>query len=188
MKPIVDEILAGEYQIDLDINQPIIFDIGANVGIFTFWALHKWPDCLIHCYEPSTANFCYLVKNFKHLKNVRLHNCAVGNPRHTKLYQGRSNCGQASFFKTEQQQETFEIVKTISPSTLPKHCDILKIDTEGCEVEILRELQDRPFKAILVEYHSEANRQTIAKLLESYVLVDSHETWTNQGVLKYLRS
>src|SRR3989338_2858013 len=131
MKPFVEEILQGEYNIGLNMPKPVIFDIGANVGSFALWAYHRWPGCKIYCYEPSPSMFEYLKFNLAEFKNIKLYNVAVGNPKYKKLYKGKYNPGEASFFQLGGQSEEYEIVKIISPNKLPKKCDILKIDTEG---------------------------------------------------------
>lgn len=32
--------------------EPLILDVGANVGLFCFWALREWPSSHIVCFEP----------------------------------------------------------------------------------------------------------------------------------------
>ena len=71
-----------------------------------------------------------------------------------------------------------------------KNIDILKIDTEGWEVEILENLQ--PFLSetdyILVEYHAEADRRKIDKLLENFIVFSSNAITINWGQVKYINS
>ena len=187
MRLIIEEVLNGEYDIPfLDIKKPVIFDIGANVGSFATWALHRWPGSTIYCFEPSPSTFEYLKKNLQPYKNIILNNVAIGDPKRRKLYQGLTFNAQASFFQLGEQTKKYEIVTTVWPSSLPPKCDILKIDTEGCEVEILEGLKLRKFMAILVEYHSEANRRKIDKILKDYVLVGNQIDRPNRGILKYL--
>jgi FkbM family methyltransferase len=186
MKPFVEEVLNGEYDIGFNMPNPVIFDIGANVGSFAIWAHNRWPGCKIYCYEPSPTVFEYLKKNLSGFKNIKLHNEAVGNPKHKKLYKGKYNCGEASFFQLGGQSEKYETVKTISPEKLPKRCDILKIDTEGCEVEILEGLKPRIYQVVLLEYHREADRRKIDQILSDYVLVGSKAVWANRGIVKYI--
>lgn len=188
MKPVVDEVLSGEYDLPLNIQHTIICDIGANVGSFAIWATHRWPGNTIHCFEPSPSTFKYLKKNLQPYKNVILHNAAVGNPKRTRLYQGLNSCAQASFFQLGEQKNEFELVTTVEPSNLPKKCDILKIDTEGCEIEILEGLRTRRYDVILVEYHSEDNRRKIDQLLKDYILVGSKSIKPNLGILKYINT
>lgn len=32
--------------------RPVILDVGANIGLFTLWALREWPSAAIVCFEP----------------------------------------------------------------------------------------------------------------------------------------
>ena len=183
---LVKEVLSGEYDIPFNIQPTVICDIGANVGSFAVWALHRWPGSTVHCFEPSSFSFEYLKKNLQPYNNVVLHNVAIGDPKRTKLYQGVDHCARASFFKLGEQTDEFELVTTVLPSSLPQNCDLLKIDTEGCEVEILEGLTSRQYIAIIIEYHSDDDRRKIDQLLKNYILVGSKVVMPNRGVLKYL--
>ena len=87
-------------------------------------------------------------------KSVSLYNFAVGNPELTRLHLGRNNCGEASFYDIGDAK-----------------AHIVKIDTEGSEVDILERLGSFDHDVILLEYHSEANRRTIDALLGDFFLV-----------------
>ena len=115
---------------------------------------------------------------------MSLHNFAVGDPSLTRLYLGRNNCGEASFYDIgEQTTDTVE-VETRAPSVLPK-AQIVKIDTEGSEVDILARMASLDFDAIMLEYHSEANRRKIDALLQDFVLAGGHIRHPNRGTLKF---
>ena len=116
---------------------------------------------------------------------MSLNNFAVGDPSLTRLYLGRNNCGEASFYDIgEQSTDTVE-VETRAPSVLPK-AHIVKIDTEGSEVEILTRMTSLDFDAIMLEYHSEANRRKIEALLQDYVLVGGEIRRLHRGTLKFV--
>ena len=135
MRRHVQKVLGGEYDIPYRHSAPVILDIGANVGSFAAWALKRWPGAHVHCYEPLPDNFALLKRNLGQFegRSVSLHNFAVGDPSLTRLYLGRNNCGEASFYDIgEQTTDTVE-VETRAPSALPK-AHIVKIDTEGSEV------------------------------------------------------
>ena len=107
------KVLRGEYDIPYQHPHPVILDIGANIGSFAVWASQRWPGCVIHCYEPLPANFELLERNLAHLQGstVVLNNVAIGNPDHTRLFLGKNNCGEASFFDLgEQTSESVEVV------------------------------------------------------------------------------
>ena len=186
MRRHVQKVLVGEYDIPYRHSAPVILDIGANVGSFAAWALKRWPGCFVHCYEPLPDNFALLKRNLGEFegRSVSLHNFAVGDPSLTRLYLGRNNCGEASFYDIgEQTTDTVE-VETRAPSVLPK-AQIVKIDTEGSEVDILARMASLDFDAIMLEYHSEANRRKIDALLQDYVLAGGHIRHPNRGTLKF---
>ncbi|EPT7718521.1 FkbM family methyltransferase [Escherichia coli] len=55
-------------------------------------------------------------------------------------------------------------VSCVAASEIPPS-DLIKIDTEGCEVEILANLDLTKTKAILLEHHSKSDAATIKKML-----------------------
>jgi FkbM family methyltransferase len=187
MRSHVQKVLDGEYDIPYRHSAPVILDIGANVGSFAAWALKCWPGAYVHCYEPLPDNFALLKRNLRQFegRSVSLHNFAVGDPSLTRLYLGRNNCGEASFYDIgEQTTDTVE-VETRAPDVLPK-AHIVKIDTEGSEVEILSRMTSLDFDAIMLEYHSEANRRTVDALLQDFVLVGGHARHLHRGTLKFM--
>jgi FkbM family methyltransferase len=187
MRSHVQKVLAGEYDIPYRHSAPVILDIGANVGSFAAWALKRWPGCHVHCYEPLPDNFALLTRNLGQFagSSVSLYNFAVGDPSLTRLYLGRNNCGEASFYDIGEQSTVCVEVETRAPDVLPK-AQIVKIDTEGCEVEILTRTTSLDFDAVMLEYHSEANRRKVDALLQDYVLVGGHIRELHRGTLKFM--
>lgn len=186
MLPHVQKVLNGEYDIPYQHPNPVILDIGANVGSFAAWASRRWPGCAIHCYEPLPDNFALMQRNLAPLDGrFYLNNCAIGDPAHTMLYLGRNNCGEASFFDIGEQSLQRVEVTTRPPRVLPQ-AHILKMDVEGAEIEILGGLPDLQFDAIMLEYHSDANRRKIDQLCEHYMLIGGEIRCLDRGVLKYL--
>jgi hypothetical protein len=78
------------------------------------------------------------------------------------------------------------MVKVMSAKHLPQ-CDIIKIDTEGAEIEILENLVHFP-NIFLVEFHSAYNRRKIDELLLDYTLIECTMRGWNYGILKYVKS
>ena len=164
----------------------VILDIGANVGSFAAWALKRWPGAHVHCYEPLPNNFALLKKNPGSLEgqSVSLNNFAIGDPSLKNLYLGRNNCGEASFYDVGEQTTDAVEVETRAPSVLPK-AHIMKIDTEGSEVDILSGMASIDFDVIMLEYHSGAIRRKIDGLLADFVLVGGGIRSLHRGTLKY---
>lgn len=188
--PHVLKVIKGEYAVPLRLDKPVVLDIGANVGSFAIWATMFWPGCRVHCYEPSKDNFAYLEKNIKKIRpndDIQLNNLAVGDALKTKLFDGLNNCGERSLYDIGEQSEGFEIVKTIDPMLLPQ-ADVLKMDTEGSELDILERITSINYKVIMFEYHSEQDRRTIDEMLKEYSLIGGEIRCLNRGVLKYIRN
>jgi len=178
-------VFEGEYDIAYEHPNPVVLDVGANIGAFALWSLWRWPNSLVHCYEPLPYNMECLKKNLAADLKVVLHPFAIGSPEHTKLRLGKHSCGESSFFDIGEQLEKYVEVSTEWPRVMPP-AQILKLDVEGAEVEIL-ELLDIGFDAVVLEYHSEDRRRRIDSLLEDYILVGSTIYCPNRGVMKYLR-
>ena len=182
----VTSIFNGEYDVDYKNPKPVILDIGANIGGFTVWANSRWPNATLHCYEPVKNIFEWLKSNTADMPNVIAQNVAVGEiSEERQLYYGMSvmsGCG--SLINGREQLDIGELVWVIPANSLPE-ADIVKIDTEGWEVEILSGITFKP-DVYLIEYHSNADREEIARILSDYILVERNEYQSYQGVAKYI--
>lgn len=184
------KIWSGEYDIKISKEKLTILDIGANVGAFAFWALVKWPDSIVTCFEPVPHNFELLKHNLAAFKDrCGLNQLAVS--RYTEIsrdfFLGQHNCGEGSFFKDIEQSDNSIKVNTVSGSEIPAH-DLVKIDAEGAEIEILESLTFKPY-AYLIEYHSPANRRKILELLgDDYILLDHKIYHVRTGIMKFAKA
>ena len=185
MIPHIRKIFMGEYEIPFQSPNPVILDIGANIGGFTRWAGARWANSQIVCFEPVKSNFELLKKNTSDMSNVQLINSGVGSSdRKQQIFYGKHNIGEASLFKGYEQVDDGEEVDIVSAATLPA-CHIIKIDTEGSEIEIIENYQHDP-AVYLIEYHSEENRLKIDEYLrDEYILIESKCDKPNYGIVKY---
>ena len=60
-------------------DEPIIFDVGANVGQTLDKFKKLWPESIIHCFEPITEFYNTLLKNSLKYDEVSCHNFAFGD-------------------------------------------------------------------------------------------------------------
>lgn len=181
----VGKIFQGEYAVG-KVDSPYIIDIGANVGGFAVWAHEYFNNAKIDCYEPIKANYDLLRQNIEGT-DIAVRNIAIGKEDGERMmYYGLHNCGEASMFQGEEQRQEGEMVKVMSAKHLPQ-CDIIKIDTEGAEIEILENLVHFP-NIFLVEFHSAYNRRKIDELLLDYTLIECTMRGWNYGILKYVKS
>jgi FkbM family methyltransferase len=198
MKPHIQKVFQGEYcpKIPGFFETCTILDVGANVGAFSFWVLRvmanqNWCRPTVHCYEPFPKNFIELQTNLGKEPNVQLHQAAVTKQNGTaELYTGLHNCGECSLFKGAEQGDSKVTVPTVAAGELPK-ADIVKLDTEGSEVDILdgyvREAGNRP-TWVLLEYHGEANRNGVDNILHQagYILTHVAPERPGRGVAFYV--
>lgn len=188
------DVLGGEYDVPQyrPMSPPRIVDLGGNVGAFALWASKRWPGAEITSYEPHPENFEKLRYSSKSIPNHRIFNLGVrysGGPG--ALRDGLHNCGEASFHELGEQNCRVHAVDCVSAGSLETG-DILKIDTEGCEVEIVAGLAStsrlEDFIVIVIEYHRESDRAELTRLLSAFTLVDSKEYRVDRGLLKYIRT
>jgi len=183
----IEKIFKGEYDIPYKNPNPVILDIGGNIGGFSLWANKRWANSKIYTYEPIKNNFNLLKENTKDMDNIVILNVAIGSKEETRrMYYGAHNIGECSFEHGLEQIEESEDVSVMSANLLPK-ADIVKIDTEGAEIEILENMLIKP-DIYLIEFHSAYNRRRIDNILYDYTLVSANIPLPNYGIVKYALS
>ena len=132
-------------------SEPIIFDIGANIGTFTTWMARTFPNGKIYSFEPQRAVFQMLSGNaaINNLYNVYTYNIGLGK-ENTKVEFDEPNYFQKNDFGTFSLVENIITEKTknkivVQIQTLdwfleyykvPK-VHLLKIDVEGMDLDVL---------------------------------------------------
>ena len=191
-------LLKGEYALparNFVPSSPVVMDVGANVGLFALYMKLLHPSCVVHCYEPVPVTLALLQNNLNALGDVRIHPYALGaNDGEQQIFLHRRNTGQHSLKRIEgdkHYQGALEIPIRNSGREFDaldqEHIDILKIDTEGCEIEILESLGSRLSKVsyVLIEYHSDDDRRKIDNLLSQFSICGAAGIQVNRGTLKY---
>ncbi|SMO59621.1 FkbM family methyltransferase [Fodinibius sediminis] len=172
----------------------VIIDIGANVGAFAIYASQWNKNAVIHCFEPNPQVTPLLELNTQDLHNVTRNYIALGDSDGTiALSQHPINTGQSSTSHPIKGGSKVDVsVRHSGAAVLEKgvtHIDVLKIDTEGAEVAILRGLKDllAATKVVMLEYHSEDERREIDRLLSGFQLyaADVQKLW-GIGTVKYV--
>ena len=171
-----------------------IVDIGANVGAASVYFALAYPLAEVHAFEPDPASFDILTKNSKNFRQIHPSNFGLFDADCTKiLYQGDEDNVTASVrssaLNTPVGREVIlRNARTVLSSVMRP--DIIKIDTEGCEVPILYNARDLILQARLIylEYHSEMDRKTIDCLLgETHALFQGTIYNPHRGELCYVR-
>lgn len=126
----------------------VIFDVGANAGIFSLAALAVRPDAIVHAFEPTPEIAAGLrtTAALNGLDRLNVHQTAVAaRSGHAALRRFRGELGTnegMNFISSTADGATSEIVPTVS---LDRFCaeyaidriDLLKIDIQGNEHQAL---------------------------------------------------
>ncbi len=172
-----------------------IIDIGANIGATALFFTKVYPGVDCFCYEPSPSTFTYLEKNTNQVPEIKVFNYGLSNELRTvKLYTGTSQCLQNSLHPSIEVTNEFEFAQ-IQPASaeleeiLNGKRALVKIDTEGCEVPILEDLENllKHIDILYLEYHSEEDRRTIDRVLsDHFSLCHSMASIVHRGNMMFL--
>lgn len=173
----------------------LIVDVGANIGAATLQFLSTYPGATIHCFEPCPEALKYLHLNTSGLETVHVHDFGLSSTNdNIDMYMGSVRLSQSSLFASGEVSDQKIKVEIRSASEAFSNigieaCDIIKIDTEGCEVPILLELGpilDR-IDVVFIEYHSENDRLEIDRILSNnFLLWQAKLHAVHRGINVYL--
>ena len=187
---IAGDILAGRTypHVHFVENVHTILDIGANVGAATIFFSLLYPHARVLALEPASAPFCLLRQNVAAFPNVKAFPIGLfSGDKVVPLYPGQNDSVESSVSRsqrtgTEPEEVRLRCADQFMVEQGIRSIDILKIDTEGCEVHILRSLHRflSGVKLIYIEYHSDRDRRLIDLLL-----ADTHSLWRGHADLIY---
>jgi FkbM family methyltransferase len=142
-----------------------IFDIGANIGqsayLFTKW----FPEARVFSFEPFPGSFNELKKNAHSLRSVTIENLGFGDVEKSMeipLFNEQDPSNEQNSILVEATDAQKTTVK-VQITTLDNYCrkqnipviDLLKTDTEGYELHVLRGADElfrrRAIRSVLVE-------------------------------------
>lgn len=195
------EVICGDSQLDIFVVQNVldckeypvymqavkylddlpIIDIGAHVGAATLMFSHFVKPSKIHAYEPYEEAAKLFRENTKHLDNVTLFQEAVSsrNGNSELFIDPGSRCLNSLKYHWPIMTEK-RTVPTVTGETALKRIEgpigILKVDTEGSELDILQSAVDELGRVLFVyvEHDSEEDRKGIEELLdEKFFLIRS---------------
>lgn len=191
-------ILHGETYPPIPFVRPVdvVLDVGANCGAATVLFAATYPDAHVHAFEPGTEQVRLLKDNTRAFPNVQVHAFGLhDSDQQVPLYHGAFDSATASIIQSDDTSAESEPVLLRSAAgwlgeRSIDRVDILKLDTEGCELPILTDVGDAlvsEIKVIYVEYHSEDDRKELdARLGESHIMVCGRNYYRT-GELTYVK-
>ncbi|MDP2120199.1 MAG: FkbM family methyltransferase [Hoeflea sp.] len=128
---------------------PVLFDVGGNVGEWTLAAKRTWPSARVHVFEPSASHLETLRPALASLEHVTVNPVALGaEAGQATLYKDADITGLASMTKRDLAHVglSMDLSEAIEVDTLDAYCarhgitsiDMLKIDVEGHELDVLK--------------------------------------------------
>jgi FkbM family methyltransferase len=177
---LISEIfLEREYAVELAADEPVIFDCGSNIGISILFFKQMYPRAKITGFEPDKKTFELLKRNVAEngLKDVSLHNVALSfEAGEAAFYSDSRTPGSLimSLFKERMDGEARKVPCAPLSSFVQASVDLLKMDIEGAEMDVLRELAASGalsnVKYMVIEYHHKTRSQD--RLSEMLLLLD----------------
>jgi FkbM family methyltransferase len=134
---------------------PYIIDCGANIGLSVIYLKQMFPDATIIAFEPDEDNFNLLQKNIKsfNYENVQARKEAVWIENTTLQFAGEGS--MSSRINTEVTRNTVSVKAIRLKEYLDKPIDFLKIDIEGAEFQVIKDIADQLHSVsnLFLEYH-----------------------------------
>jgi FkbM family methyltransferase len=122
-----------------------IFDVGANVGQTALLLNRRFPHSTIYTFEPLAATFAQLCENTRTLQTVVCEHCALGSEtKSVELYPKAASTQNSLVpefnIASGRGAETIEVrrVDDILQQRSILHLNLLKTDTEGFDLEVMK--------------------------------------------------
>jgi FkbM family methyltransferase len=154
-----------------DSKNPLIIDVGANVGLVTLFFKKKYPSSRILSIEADPRIFSFLAKNLLEsgLKEVTAVNAAAWKSKGEEMDFFSDGSDGGSLLAGSNVSKGVK-VKTIRLSEyINEAVDLLKIDIEGSEYVVMQEISAKLHlvKRLYVEFHSYLNsEQYLSEIIE----------------------
>lgn len=161
-----DIFIQKEYPFKNTVNTPVILDCGAHIGLATLYFKKLYPNARITAFEPNPRSFEILTKNIKqnNLQDVELINTAISDKegnidfhveKDTSNPWGWGDSAVINKWYSKGKSKTIKVKSLRLSSFIKNKVDLIKLDIEGLEETILKEIKERLtlVKEIIMEFH-----------------------------------
>lgn len=164
----IDEV----YRLNLP-PRPYILDCGANIGMSIIYLKEQFKNAEIVAFEPDDNNFTLLSKNVTSFgfKDVTIRKEAVWIADTELNFSNEGTMG--SKIETAQSGASQTVKAIRLKRLLDRKIDFLKIDIEGAEYAVLKDIQDdlHLVQNMFLEYHGTFNQNS--ELIELLTIVQN---------------
>lgn len=169
-----------EYWFTTESARPVILDCGSNIGMAILFFKALYPDAEITAFEPAPWACSAIEETIRanDLRDVTLHNAALGEEEGTlELFHDPGHPGSAvmSVFHDRMPGESVRVPAVRLSRYVTKPVDFLKLDVEGSELAVLRDLESSGtigrIGQMVIEFHHHM-RPTVDNLSECLALLE----------------
>lgn len=156
---------------------PVFFDVGANVGDWTGFVASQFPEFTAHLFELSRTTYQDLQARYAANGNIKVNNVALSDKAGTIEYVdfGKNDGGNTILLNANYHKKDSRLVQANAmrgddycTENGVKHIHFLKIDTEGAEYFVLKGfeemLKNKAVDIVQFEYgYTHADAKTLMK-------------------------
>lgn len=173
-----------------------VLDIGANIGASAVTFSLRYPRARIVAVEPAHQAFTLLRRNTASRETIECYNVGLFDTTTKRpLFAGVTDSLTNSILPNRFAGERREEIQLVAADAFVAETgmtrpDIIKIDTEGCELQILSSLGEsvRASTVVYLEYHSEEDRIALDELLRpTHILYAGSVAFPHRGEFVYVR-
>jgi FkbM family methyltransferase len=174
-----------------------VLDIGANIGASAVTFAIRYPSARIVAVEPSRQPFILLRSNTSAHAKIECYNVGLfGSTMKGPLFRGGPDSVTNSVIPNRDTRTAHEEIQLIAADAFVDQIgmtrpDIIKIDTEGCELPIISSIVEsfRAAKVVYLEYHNENDRRVIDQVfVRTHILFSGKIRFPHRGELVYVRN
>ena len=142
----IDHIYDSDGFTALGKGEKVLFDVGANIGLFSIKMAKQYPQARIYSFEPNPDVFGRLVRNIEinGVQNIFAYNVGMSDAKETAFIDARHSTVLGKITKTRESALSEVQLSTIC-SFMEQNkigqIDLLKIDVEGYEYKVVEGLE-----------------------------------------------
>jgi len=138
-------------------DQRIFLDVGANIGQTSLALVDRFPTAAIHAFEPVTSTFEHLRDATRKHRNITCHRMGLSDRAGTiefeaapdSVYNSIATPGHALLPGTPREFAPVTTIDQFIASLGVAHVDLLKTDTEGHDLNVLRGASDSLSRGVI---------------------------------------